>query len=125
LEGAAADRPVRLHRHWIAWRRTESIYWGLPPRAAGARSPSSSTATVPASSATFSRPVLAILESANGCGLARAAVIWANCHGGFFLGWIVCGAYAAESLLRRAPDTRRVLLMSGLTVLLSGLNPNG
>jgi len=53
------------------------------------------------------------------------SLVWANCHGGFFLGWIVCGAYVAEALLRRAPDLRRLLLSSGLAVLVSSLNPNG
>ena len=53
------------------------------------------------------------------------AVLWANCHGGFFLGWIVCASFCAEALLRRAPDARRVYIISGLAMLLSGLNPNG
>jgi hypothetical protein len=53
------------------------------------------------------------------------AVVWANCHGGFFLGWVVCAGYSADALLRRAPDARRLLAVSGLCVLLSGLNPNG
>jgi hypothetical protein len=53
------------------------------------------------------------------------AVIWANCHGGFFVGWIVCGAYCAEALLRRQSDVRRLLLVGGAAVLASGVNPNG
>ena len=52
-------------------------------------------------------------------------LLWANCHGGFFLGWIVCGAYAADALLRRLPDTRRALLATTAVVAISGLNPNG
>src|SRR5579863_456575 len=28
-------------------------------------------------------------------------VVWANCHGGFFMGWAVLGAYCVESLVRR------------------------
>jgi hypothetical protein len=52
-------------------------------------------------------------------------VIWANCHGGFFLGWIVVGAYSAEALWRRTPDCRKVLLASAAAVLASGLNPSG
>jgi hypothetical protein len=52
-------------------------------------------------------------------------LIWANCHGGFFLGWIVCGAYAVEAFARRAPDARRVVLISGIAIAVSGLNPNG
>ena len=36
------------------------------------------------------------------------ALVWANCHGGFFLGWVVCAAYCAEALVRRAPEARRM-----------------
>src|SRR5206468_2443371 len=43
----------------------------------------------------------------------------------FFLGWIVCGAYAVDALLRRAADAKRILLAGGVTVLISGANPNG
>lgn len=57
--------------------------------------------------------------------LPAIMLLWANCHGGFFLGWIVCAAYCADALLRRLPDTRRVLLASAATVLISGVNPNG
>ncbi len=53
------------------------------------------------------------------------ALVWANCHGGFFLGWIICGAYACDALVRRAADAKRVFAYSVATVLLSGLNPNG
>src|ERR1035441_2081655 len=33
--------------------------------------------------------------------------IWANCHGGFFLGWVVLAAYSAEALWQRS-DARRL-----------------
>jgi hypothetical protein len=52
-------------------------------------------------------------------------VVWGNCHGGFFLGWIVVGAYAVEALYRRDPHRKRVLLFGALAVLASGFNPNG
>jgi hypothetical protein len=52
-------------------------------------------------------------------------LIWANCHGGFFLGWLVLGAYSAEALWQRSGDARRLCLVSALSVLLSGVNPNG
>ncbi len=57
-------------------------------------------------------------------------LIWANCHGGYFLGWIVLGAYSAEALfdhLRRRPraGSRQLWLVSAICVLLCGLNPNG
>jgi hypothetical protein len=112
---------------WIAWRRTESVYWGIAAALAAAALAIEFDRDRPGIlSYVFTAGFFAIFESRKRLWLLPVlAVIWANCHGGFFLGWIVCGAYAAESLLRRAPDTRRVLLMSGLAVLLSGLNPNG
>src|SRR5215471_21689535 len=44
-------------------------------------------------------------------------LIWANCHGGFFMGWLVCGAYCAEALIRRwrgqpDPEERKIWLVS-------------
>jgi len=112
---------------WVAWRRTESVWWGIAAALAAAALAINFDRDRPGIlSYVFTAALVAILESRRRLWLLPVlAVIWANCHGGFFLGWIVCGAYAAESVLRRAPDTRRVLLMSGLAVLLSGLNPNG
>lgn len=57
--------------------------------------------------------------------LPAILLLWANCHGGYFLGWIVCAAYGVDALVRRLPDTRRVLLAGAASVLVSGLNPNG
>ena len=57
--------------------------------------------------------------------LPALMLIWANCHGGFFLGWIVCGAYAADALVRRLPDWRRALAAAAVSIVVSGLNPNG
>jgi len=112
---------------WVAWRRTESVYWGIAAALAAAALAIEFDRDRPGIlSYVFTAAFFAIFESRKRLWLLPVlAVIWANFHGGYFLGWIVCGAYAAESFLRRAPDTRRVLLMSGLAVLLSGLNPNG
>jgi len=54
--------------------------------------------------------------------LPPLALLWANCHGGFFLGWIVCGAYAADALRHRR---WRIIIISGAAVLVSLANPNG
>jgi hypothetical protein len=56
-------------------------------------------------------------------------VIWANCHAGFVMGWVVMGAYCGESLffrLRGKPqaDERRLWTMCVAAIALSGLNPN-
>jgi hypothetical protein len=57
-------------------------------------------------------------------------LIWANCHGGFFLGFVVLGTYCAESLwqqVRGKPEAgrRRLWLVSAVCVPAAFLNPNG
>lgn len=57
-------------------------------------------------------------------------LVWANCHGGYFLGWVVLGAYSAEALvhwLQKRPDpgSRQLWLVSAICVLVCGINPNG
>ena len=54
--------------------------------------------------------------------LVPLSLVWANCHGGFFLGWIVCGGYSAEALWKRH---WRTVAISGAAVLISLANPNG
>jgi hypothetical protein len=48
--------------------------------------------------------------------------IWANCHGGFFLGWVMVAAYAAEALREKQ---WRMPLAGAAALLASGINPNG
>ncbi len=62
--------------------------------------------------------------------LPALALIWANCHGGFFLGWVVLLAYCAENLWRHFrgeadPESRRLWLVTACSIAVSGLNPNG
>ena len=57
-------------------------------------------------------------------------LIWANCHGGYLIGWAVLAAYCAELLAARrrsgAPAEQRALwLWPAGAVLASGINPNG
>ena len=57
-------------------------------------------------------------------------LLWANFHGGFFMGWVVLGVYCAEALylrLRGRPPAyeRQLWLASLAAILVSGLNPNG
>jgi hypothetical protein len=57
-------------------------------------------------------------------------LFWANCHGGFFMGFVVLGAYCAESLWKRfrgkpEPDERRLWLVTAVCVPFAYLNPNG
>ena len=57
-------------------------------------------------------------------------LVWANCHGGYVLGWVVLGAYSAQALVlarrgKPVPGARTLWLASAAAVLLSGANPNG
>jgi hypothetical protein len=75
--------------------------------------------------------VMAILESRRRMWLLPAIFLfWANCHGGFFLGWVIMGAYCAEAFIWRlqkkpVPGERQLWLMTVLCFLISGVNPNG
>jgi hypothetical protein len=55
--------------------------------------------------------------------LPALALLWANCHGGFFLGWLVLLAYLADSLLAR--ERGRLWLVALSAIAASGINPNG
>ena len=57
-------------------------------------------------------------------------LLWANCHGGFILGWLVLLAYAIESLPvwphpEQSGPGRRLWLITVCGIAFSGLNPNG
>ena len=44
-------------------------------------------------------------------------LVWANCHAGFFMGWLVFAAYCGEALIQRLrkkplPDERRLWLVA-------------
>jgi hypothetical protein len=74
---------------------------------------------------------VAILESRRRLWLLPLLFLtWANCHGGFFLGWVVLAAYCAEALMARVrhrplAEERGLRLWSAAAVLASGINPNG
>jgi hypothetical protein len=51
-------------------------------------------------------------------------LFWANCHGGYFLGWVALAAYCLPALVRGG-GTRTLWIVSALSVLVSGVNPNG
>jgi MFS family permease len=72
-----------------------------------------------------------LLETRRGWwALPPLALLWANCHGGFFLGWVVLLAYCAETLPLRPRatwphDSRRLWLVTACAIAASGINPNG
>jgi hypothetical protein len=120
----------------VAWRRRRSFYGAL----AGAFL----TASV-AREFAVDRPyqvsylllacTIAVLETRRWMWLLPPVfLIWANCHGGFFLGWLALGAYSAEAVVlglrkrpRNRPDprARELWTVSALSILVSGANPNG
>ena len=64
--------------------------------------------------------------------LPPLALLWANCHGGFPLGWVVLLAYCAGTLtlfFRRdaawARESRQLWLVTVCAIAASGINPNG
>ena len=107
--------------------RTESWLWGTAAALAAASLATEFAHDRPGIlSYVFTVACMAFFEKGKRLWLVPPLLlIWANCHGGFFLGWIVCCAYAAEALWRRAENRRRILLVSGIAVAVSGINPNG
>jgi hypothetical protein len=112
---------------WIAARRTGSMLWGLAAAGGTAALAIEFAHDRPALlSYAFVAVFLSICERGRRLWLLPVlSLVWANCHGGYFLGWIVVGAYAAEALVRRQADARRWIAMALATVVVSGVNPNG
>ncbi len=73
----------------------------------------------------FFAVTMAILESRRWMwALPGVFLVWANCHAGFFIGWLVFGAYCGEAVIERRKD-RQLWLVAAACFLVSGLNPNG
>ncbi|MBI3666351.1 MAG: hypothetical protein HY236_09025 [Acidobacteria bacterium] len=115
----------------LAARRSGEFWWGLAAAAATAPLASLFSADRPALvTFTLVAVFIFILERGGPLWLLPLlSVIWANSHGGFFLGWVILGAYAAgasiESWFRGAVGSpRRVWIVTILSIALSGLNPS-
>jgi hypothetical protein len=57
-------------------------------------------------------------------------IFWANCHGGYFMGWVMLGAYCGEALiqrLRKRPmeNEKQLWMVTAACFFASALNPNG
>jgi hypothetical protein len=62
--------------------------------------------------------------------LVPVFIFWANCHGGYFMGWVMLGAYCGEALIQRlrkrpVEDERQLWLVTIACFLASAINPNG
>jgi hypothetical protein len=110
----------------VAWRRRQSLYAALAAALATA-----SVARVFALDRPyqitylFLTATLAIVEFRRFLWLLPPMfLVWANCHSGYFLGWIVLGAWCAQSILERRLDVE-LWTVSALSVAASAVNPNG
>jgi hypothetical protein len=108
----------------VARLRTGSTLWGIAASLAAASLAVEFAHDRPSIlSYVFTALFIAIFEEDRWLWLLPPlALVWANCHGGFFLGWVVCGAYGAEALLGRR---WRVAAFAAAAVLASLANPNG
>lgn len=104
---------------WIVWRRTGGLYRAIAVALAAAAVAVDFAVDRPfLFTYLFLGVALVILESRRRYWLlAPLLLIWANFHGGFFLGWFAIAAYAIRE--------RRLWLPGAVAVLVSGLNPNG
>lgn len=121
----------------IAWRRTEGFYRSLAAAFAAAAVLAIYSTSDRSFLFTFFflAATLAILEFRKRLWLLPViALIWANCHGGFFLQWIAVGAYCAEAAWLRyrgrprsgsATPERTLWIILAACVLASAANPNG
>jgi hypothetical protein len=76
----------------------------------------------------FLAAVIAALEFRRGLWLLPPMfAVWANMHGGYFLGWAPLGVYCADAWLRKDPmaEQKRLWLVTVASVAASGINPNG
>jgi hypothetical protein len=117
---------------WLAWRRSDSFYWGLAAALLAASVATHVIADRPYLATFVMIPVtMAAYETRRGLWwLPLGFLIWANCHAGFIMGWVVAGSYCAELLYQRLkgmpePGLRKICGISILAVLATFLNPNG
>ncbi len=118
---------------WLSWRRTGSAAAGILAALAGYPIVQFFAADRPALvSFALVAAFTLLLERYRERGdrsalyaLPVLSLLWANCHGGFFLGWVVMGAYALAAW--NDPESKRKPLWTacGAAILLSGVNPNG
>ena len=114
---------------WLAARRSGQVYFGIGAALAAATLATNFAADRPALVTFFMAALfVSLLDSGRFLwALPALALIWANCHGGFFVAWIIVLAYAGASLLPGGQTAGRAKLwiIAACTIAVSGLNPNG
>jgi hypothetical protein len=111
----------------IVWRRTAGFYRALAAAFAAASIlwPNFAHDRSYLFTFLFLASTLVILEYRRWLwALPAIAIVWANCHGGFFLGWVAMAAYSAEAVYLRCRD-RELWMVSAVSVGASAINPNG
>ena len=78
----------------------------------------------------FLAATLLILEFRRGLWLLPPIfLIWANCHGGYILGFVALGAHVADNVFERwrgrSDVDRKLWCIAAACLLISGVNPNG
>ena len=88
---------------WIAFRRTRQFAVSLAAALAAAAMAFYFAQSRPfLTTFVFLALTMAILEARRALWLLPAVfLIWANCHSGFILGWVMCAAYSLDALLHR------------------------
>jgi hypothetical protein len=88
---------------WLAFRRSDGFYTGVAAAWVAASIMSSFSADRPFIVTFFLLAVtVAILESRRFLWLLPPIfLVWANCHGGYALGWVVLAVYSGEALFFR------------------------
>ncbi len=110
---------------FLAWRMSGNVYVGIAAAFATASVAIEFRADRPTLVTFLFVPLfVTILEVRRGLWvLAPLSLLWANCHGGFFMGWVVLLAYCVGSIFEK--DRLNVWLVSICSIAVSGLNPNG
>ena len=116
---------------WLAARRSGSFYRGIAAAFLASQF-ASQFAADRAYLATFVMVAVTVaaFETRRGLWLLPPAfLIWANCHGGYLMGWAVAGAYSAEAIYlhlrgKPLPDERKIWIVSALAILATYWNPN-
>ena len=114
---------------FLAARRTANAYFGIGAALAAATLANSFTSDRPALITFFLAALFVCLLDTRRYlwALPPLALLWANCHGGFFVAWVIVLTFCAASLLpgTDAASRKRLWLVSACTIAASGINPNG
>uniref|UniRef100_Q020X3 Glycosyltransferase RgtA/B/C/D-like domain-containing protein n=1 Tax=Solibacter usitatus (strain Ellin6076) TaxID=234267 RepID=Q020X3_SOLUE len=115
---------------WVVYRRTDRFYLSVAAAVAAGMIARTTAADRPyLVTYVFLAITLWILERRRPLWvLPPLFILWANAHGGYFMGWVLLGGYCGEALFQRlrgrAPQDEKTLWAASLlAILASGLNP--